>query len=191
MEAVPAMMNPFLIGEKVYLRPVERADAPLFIQWLNNPDVQLTTLRARPLNLQDEEEYVDRMRVSLTDVALLIVAQADDRPVGGTGLLQIDWRSRHACFGITIGDAADWGKGYGTEATRLIVDHAFATMNLNRVWLQVIEYNERGLRIYEKIGFKKEGLLRQEHYRKGRYWNTWLMAMLREDWDAGQRPPLQ
>jgi RimJ/RimL family protein N-acetyltransferase len=185
------MIHPFVIGDKVYLRPLERADGPLFVEWLNHPDIQRMTLRARPLNLQDEEEFVDRVRVSTSDVSLLIVARADDRPVGVLGLHQIDWRSRQAAFGITIGQAADWNQGYGSEATRLIVDHAFATMNLNRVWLQVIEYNERGIHVYEKIGFKKEGLLRQEHYREGRYWNTWLMAILREDWDsrrAGQLP---
>jgi RimJ/RimL family protein N-acetyltransferase len=178
------MITPFLIGDKVYLRPLERTDGPLFVQWLNHPDIQRTTMRARPLNLQDEEEYVDRVRVSPSDVSLLIVAKVDDRPVGGLALHHIDWRSRHAAFGIIIGSAADWNKGYGSEATRLIVDHAFATLNLNRVWLHVLEYNEPGIHVYEKIGFQKEGLLRQEYYREGRYWNTWLMAILRQDWEA-------
>lgn len=185
------MINPFAIGEKVYLRPMELADGPLCARWLNHPEIRRTTLRARPLNLQDEDEFIERMRVSTSDVAFVIVERASDRPVGGTGLHQIDWRSRHACFGLTIGDPADWGKGYGTEATRLLVDHAFETMNLHRVWLQVIEYNERGIRVYEKIGFKKEGLLREEHYREGRYWNTWLMAILRQDWDACRQTRLQ
>jgi UDP-4-amino-4,6-dideoxy-N-acetyl-beta-L-altrosamine N-acetyltransferase len=185
------MLNPFLIGDKVYLRPLERADAPLFVRWMNDPEIQRTTLRARPLNLQDEEEFIDRARANPNDVCFLIAARDDDHPVGGTALHNIDWRNRHACFGITIGNPADWNKGYGTEATRLIVDHAFATLNLNRVWLYVLEYNERGIHVYEKLGFKKEGLLRQEHYRQGRYWDTWLMALLRSDWDGRRADKIQ
>jgi RimJ/RimL family protein N-acetyltransferase len=185
------MKNAFLIGTKVYLRPLERADCPLFVEWMNNPQIQRTTLRDRPLNLQDEEEFVERVRKSTSDVGLLIVAKDGDTPVGGTALHQIDWRNRHAAFGITIGDPQHWGKGYGTDATRLMVDHAFATLNLNRVWLYVLEYNERGIRCYDRVGFKKEGRLRQEHYREGRYWDTWLMAILREDWDARRSRAVQ
>jgi [ribosomal protein S5]-alanine N-acetyltransferase len=180
------MQNPFLIGETIYLRPLEQEDAPLFVRWLNHPDIQSTTLRARPLNLQDEEEFIDRMRQSNEDVALVIVAKEGDIPLGGTALIKTDWRCRSTEFGISIGESELWGQGYGTEATRLMAHYAFATLNLNRVWLQVLEYNERAIRCYEKVGFKKEGLLRQEHYRHGRYWNTYLMAMLREEW-SGQK----
>jgi len=176
--------NPFIIGEKVYLRALERSDGPLFVQWLNHPEIQQTTIHYRPLNLQDEDDFVDRMRASANDVGLVIVARDTDMPVGVTALHQIDWRNRYASFGITIGESANWGKGYGAEATRLMVQHAFATLNLNRVWLYVLEYNERGIRCYERLGFKKEGLLRQEHYRNGRYWDTWMMAILREEWDC-------
>ena len=80
------MKNPFLIGTKVYLRPLERSDGPLFVEWLNNPQIQRTTLRDRPLNVQDEEEFIDRVRKNPNDVALLIVTQDTDTPVGGTAL---------------------------------------------------------------------------------------------------------
>jgi [ribosomal protein S5]-alanine N-acetyltransferase len=123
--------------------------------------------------------------------ASVIVTRAEDRAVGGTGFHQIDWRSRHASFGVAIGDSENWGKGYGTDATRLMVHYAFATLNLNRVWLLVLEYNERGIRCYEKVGFRKEGLLRQEHFREGRYWDTYLMAILRDDWLNQRKPALQ
>jgi len=183
--------NPFLIGEQVYLRPIELEDRGHLVQWLNHPEIQRLTLRARPLNLDDETDYIQGLRQSQTDIALLIAARTDDTPLGCTGLHQIDWRSRHAAFGITVGPAQHWGKGYGTEATRLMVQYAFDTLNLNRVWLHVLEYNERGIRCYEKVGFKKEGLLRQEHFRDGRYWDTHLLAILRDEWLAHRRGDVQ
>ncbi len=93
----------------------------------------------------------------------------------------ISW-CRRASFGILIGDKAAWGKGYGSEATRLMLRHAFETLNLNRVWLHVYEYNQRGIRAYEKVGFRREGVLRQDTFRDGRYWDTIAMAVLREEW---------
>jgi RimJ/RimL family protein N-acetyltransferase len=77
-----------------------------------------------------------------------------------------------------------WGKGHGTEATRLVLGHAFDTLNLNRVWLHVYEYNEAGLRLYQKVGFRTEGRLREDNVRDGRYRDTLVMAVLREEWRA-------
>jgi RimJ/RimL family protein N-acetyltransferase len=176
------MINPYLIGTRVYLRPLEREDAPVFMAWLNDPEVTRTLVARRPINRRAEEEFIDQLTHSDDRISLGIALRQGDRLIGGTGLHQIDWRNRHAGFGITVGDKAEWGKGYGSEATRLIVGHAFATLNLNRVWLHVYEYNERALRTYEKLGFKREGVLRQDNFREGRYWDTIVMAVLREEW---------
>jgi RimJ/RimL family protein N-acetyltransferase len=180
------MKNPYLIGSQIYLRAVEMSDGPTIVPWINSPAVSRTILHRRPLNLRAEEEFLERISKSENDLVLGIALKADDQLIGATAFHQIDLRNRHACFGLTIGIPEAWGKGYGTEATRLMVDHAFETMNLNRVWLQVFEYNVRAFRIYEKIGFKKEGVLRQENYREGRYWDTFVMAILRQEWEAGR-----
>jgi RimJ/RimL family protein N-acetyltransferase len=178
------MQNPFLIGTKIYLRPVEREDARQCVAWFNHPEITRTLLTHRPINLRAEEQFIDKALQNERDLVLGIATLASDRLIGVTGLKDIDYRNRHAGFGITIGEKEEWGKGYGTEATRLVVAHAFETLNLNRVWLHVYEYNERGIRSYEKVGFQKEGILRQETYREGRYWDTIVMAILREEWDA-------
>ena len=94
----------------------------------------------------------------------------------------VDLRNRHAALGLLVGDRASWGQGYGTEATRLLVRDAFETWNLNRVWLHVYEFNERALHIYQKVGFRTEGRLRQETFRAGHYWDTLVMGLLREEW---------
>jgi RimJ/RimL family protein N-acetyltransferase len=175
------MKNAFLIGTKIYLRPLEREDAKQCASWFNHPEITRTLLIYRPVNLRFEEEFIDKALQSEHDLVLGIALQDSDRLIGGTGLHRIDFKDRHASFGITIGEKEEWGKGYGTEATRLMVQYAFETLNLNRVWLHVYEYNQRGMRVYEKIGFQKEGVLRQDTYREGRYWDTIVMAILREE----------
>ncbi len=178
------MKNPFLIGQKVYLRPLEREDAPRVTPWFNLPDVRRTLLRHRPINLRSEEEFIDKAYQGEHDVMLGIELRSVEQLVGVTGLHAIDFKDRHAGFGIVVGEPEQWGKGYGTEATALIVGYAFDTLNLNRVWLHVYEDNERGIRAYRKVGFREEGRLRQHAYHDGRYWDTVTMGILREEWDA-------
>jgi [ribosomal protein S5]-alanine N-acetyltransferase len=178
------VQNPFLIGPTVYLRPLERGDAPTLVAWFNDPEVTRYLLQYRPMTLAAEEEFLRRTGESTTDLVLGIVVGQTGQFVGVTGLHQVDHRNRHASFGITLGEKGAWGQGYGTEATRLMVRHAFQTLNLNRVWLHVYEYNARGLRAYEKAGFRVEGRLRQDTFRDGRYWDTFVMGILRDDWKA-------
>jgi RimJ/RimL family protein N-acetyltransferase len=120
---------------------------------------------------------------------LAIALRESDKLIGGTGLHDLDWTNRHSGFGIFIGDKEEWGKGYGTQATQLVIDFAFARLNLHRVWLHVYEYNERGIRAYEKVGFQKEGILRQSRYFDGKYWDTIVMSILRPEWEARRVNP--
>jgi UDP-4-amino-4,6-dideoxy-N-acetyl-beta-L-altrosamine N-acetyltransferase len=177
-----AMRIPFLIGSTTYLRPLEREDAAIILPWVNDPEVTRHLLLHRPINLRAEEDYIDRLYQSEQDVYLGIAIRKDDRLIGGCALHRIDAKNRSTSFGIFLGDKDSWGRGHGTEATRLLVGYAFETLNLNRVWLHVFEDNAGAIRCYEKVGFQREGLLRQDYFRAGRYWNTVVMGILREEW---------
>ena len=114
------MENALVAGSKVYLRPVEPADAPTLVPWFNDPEVIANTSRYRPVTRQDEEEFFEAMRKSTHDVLFGIALAADDRLVGVTGLHDIHARCRHAEMGIRVGDKAMWGQGVGSEASALI-----------------------------------------------------------------------
>jgi RimJ/RimL family protein N-acetyltransferase len=183
------VQNAFLIGPTIYLRPLEAEDARIIAPWMNDQQVIRSTRQYRPMTLAREQEFLASLNTREDQLTLGIVPRASGELIGVTGLHQIDFHSRHAAFGIIIGVPETWGKGYGTEATRLVVEHAFMTVNLNRVWLHVYEYNERGLRAYEKAGFRREGRLRQEMFRDGRYWDTIVMGLLRDEWLAARPQP--
>ncbi len=178
------MKNPFLIGDKIYLRPLEFSDTTSMAAWMNDHDVTRTLQMFRPMNEESERAFVERVTRSDTEIALGIVTRSADRFIGTAGLMQIHWRERQACFGISIGDKSCWGRGYGTEATRLVTGYAFETLNLNRVWLHVYDFNHAGIRAYERVGFRREGVLRQGAFREGKYHDVHVMAMLREDWTS-------
>lgn len=180
------MKNPFLIGPRVYLRSLEVEDAPLFTEWLNDPEVRRFLDRLTPISLHNERLWIEKQENEPSALGLSIVKKDGDELLGGAGLRNIDAVNRHAQFGIFIGRKEAWSQGFGSEATRLILDHAFATLNLNRVALQVYEFNSRARKTYEKVGFVLEGTMRQERYRDGRYWDTHVMSILRDDWIAGK-----
>lgn len=109
-------------------------------------------------------------------------ALADDRLIGEIVLDVVNWPGRDAFVGLSIGRREDWGKGYGTEMMRLLLQFAFMEVNLRRVSLAVFEYNPRAIRSYEKAGFRHEGRIRQFLNKEGRRWDMLCMSVLREEW---------
>ena len=175
------MQNPHVIGERIYLRPVERTDGPLFASWFNDPEVTEQLALRWPVNLDFEDHFIASLGKNEHKIVLGIALKQDDRLIGNTGLEDIDYVNRHCVFGIAIGVKEEWGKGYGTEATRLVCRYAFVRLNLNRVALNVYETNTRGLRAYEKVGFRREGVLRQAHWADDRFVDTIVMGLLRTE----------
>ena len=177
----------FLTGTTIALRALERADAAAILPLVNDQRVIQHLLINRPTSIAAEEAFIEAVSRSETDLVFGICDRATGALIGVTGLHRIDHKNRHAMFGIFIGDARWRGKGRGTEATAMIAGYAFDTLNLNRVWLHVYEDNTRAIRAYQKVGFRKEGLLRQDSYRRGRYWNTVVMGLLRKERKTARR----
>ncbi len=183
------MINPFLVGDKVYLRSLEPSDAAAMVGWINDADVRRTIGTHRPANEQSERDFIERATRSADEIGFAIIARKDDRFVGTAGLMRIDWRARHACFGISIGDRTRWNLGYGTDVTRLVTGYGFDTLNLHRVWLQVFDINPAGIKVYERVGYRHEGAFREAVFRDGRYCDVINMAVLRSEWTARYGEP--
>lgn len=107
---------------------------------------------------------------------------ADDRLIGEMVLDIVNWTGRDAFVGLSIGERENWGRGYGTEMMKLLLQFAFMEVNLRRVTLTVFEYNPRAIRSYEKCGFRHEGRIRQFLNKEGRRWDMLFMGILREEW---------
>ena len=176
------MQTPFFLGPRLYFRPLEREDAPRLAAFVNHPEARRLLLVHRPMSVGQEVAFVEGLASRPHDIIFGIVLRDGDRLIGTTGLHELDFRNRRAVFGLQIGELSEWGKGYGTEATRMAVDYAFGTLNLNRVELQVLENNTAGIRVYEKVGFRREGVLRQHIHVDGAYVNTLVMGILRSEW---------
>lgn len=183
------MQTPFLVGPRLYFRPLERADARQLVTFLNDPGVRRTLLFHRPMGVGQEEGFLEALGKDEHQVVLGIARHNHADLIGTVGLHKLDFRSRHAEFGLVIGERSAWGQGFGTEATRMMLDYGFGTLNLNRIWLQVYASHASAIRVYEKAGFRKEGVQRQQHFADGRYEDGVLMGILRSEWTPLLAPP--
>ena len=171
-------------SDRLTLKPISEKDVDHVMTWVNNPSVigNIATLSGEDFTREQELAYIKRMQESPDDQVFSI--WAGDRYIGQTGIHQIYQRSRIGRLAIVIATQGEMGKGYGSEAIKLVLDHAFSPtgMNLHKVWLIVFEGNTRSLRTYKRIGFVKEGVLREEYYHEGSYHNMIRMSILAQEW---------
>lgn len=178
------MKAPFMVGKQIYLRSLERTDLAAMVEWINDHEVtRLLFMGDRPANLELLEEQWEQEQRSQTEVVFAVCDKEDDSFIGRTGLYSINWIMRTAEFRIFLGNKAYWNRGIGTECTKLMVVYGFEKLNLNRIWLGVNADNIGGVRAYEKAGFVREGILRQEQYRNFRYYDVIRMSMLRSEYE--------
>jgi RimJ/RimL family protein N-acetyltransferase len=176
---------PFLRGRASDLVALTRDDLALYRRWLDDPRVtEFLEMGARPTRDADCEAFWRLAGEAEDAIVFAIAERKGGRTVGTCGLYLIQWLARRAQFNILIGEPAAWDKGYGSEAARLILDYAFDVLNLNSVQLGVNADNARAVRSYEKVGFVREGVRRQFVYRNGRYYDSVMMSVLRDEYRA-------
>jgi len=173
-------------GEMIRLRPIEREDLPRFVRWFRDPEVRRHLGAYLPFSLVQEERWFERTleQIERGESVLLAIETSEGVHIGNIGLHRINWKDRNAELGIMIGEKEYWDQGYGTDAIRTLLRVAFDEMNLHRVYLRVDADNRRGIRCYEKSGFRQEGTLRDAVFREGTYHDQWLMSVLRPEWEG-------
>ena len=170
----------------VYLRPAERSDLPLFVRWFNDTRTSRTLAVVAPMSIPSEEGWFERTLAAQgrDGYHFTICLLADDRPIGTIGLFDLDLRNGNAGLGISIGDPADTNHGFGSDALRALVGWAFDMLRLERVWLDVYDFNPRARLVYERVGFVHEGTQRHAIFRHGRFADVHRMAVLAGEWRA-------
>lgn len=169
-----------LIGDNIYLSPRSAEDAETFTEWLN--DFETTDYLGRSGTLttrEGERNYLESN--SSPEATFVIVTIKENKMIGTVSLEKINSINRTATLGIFIGDKDYRNKGYGTEAIKLILDYGFNYLNLNNIKLDLMEFNERALKCYEKCGFKEYGRRRKCKFINGKFYDSISMDILSEE----------
>ena len=174
-----------LPGDLVVLRRHVADNVRAFQRWYADPAVvRLTRYQDSPMRPEEIERFFAARALGPDSLAMAIHVRDDDRLIGTCALSQLDADNGSALFHITVGEKDAWGRGYGTEATRLLIDHAFGSLGLHRIGLSVFSFNERAIKAYRSVGFLVEGRAREAIWRDGRWWDEIAMSILSSDWEA-------
>ncbi len=171
-------------GEKVKLRAYKREDIPMAQEYLNDFETKKLLMPGipYPITLEEEQKWFEKQTAFGDTYNFAIETLEGEKYIGGCGINQLDWKNSVAVVGIFIGDKDYWGKGYGTDAMKVLVRFIFEQMNIHKVKLFVYSFNERAVKSYEKCGFVKEGVLRQEIFRDGKFHDEYIMGILKDEY---------
>ncbi|MFB5763720.1 GNAT family N-acetyltransferase [Paenibacillus medicaginis] len=177
-------------GKTVYLRPVREEDMASFYEAVCDEEIRYMTGTKKTFTMEQLYEHFERITKDETRHDFAICLVNDDTIIGDLSILEIDADNRKAFFRIALHNKLYFNKGYGTEAVRLAMEFSFENLKLNRLQLEVFSHNVRGVKAYEKAGFKKEGILRQSLLYNNQYFDEIIMGMLKQDYNklmAGER----
>lgn len=171
-------------GSRIRFTGKRPGDAEIMVKWEEDDFYPrlVDTDFARPNSVQAMAEQDAEESQDLSHVSFRIRTIDEDRLIGFAAIFNIEWNNRCATIALGIGDEKDRGQGYGTEALRLLLHYAFMELNLHRVGLDVIAYNEPAIRSYLRVGFKEEGRMREAVYREGHYYDRIMMGILKSEW---------
>jgi len=171
-------------GKKVRIREYRKEDISLKLSFINDWEVMhgLVADTPYPLTLHEEEKYFESISGTADTYRFAIESLEYKKFIGGCSVNDVDWKNSVATIGIFIGDKNYRGKGYGKDAMIVLLRFIFEQMNINKIRLIVYSFNQSAIKLYEKVGFKVEGVLRQEMYRDGKYHDKIAMGILREEY---------
>lgn len=172
-----------LSGKKCYLSPISMEDVERYTEWVNDPEIApFVMFTTSIIGLETERELLKKL--STSDVVFAIIEKDTNKAIGNCGLHNLNEINRHASYGIFIGEKTFWNQGIGLEATQLCLDFGFNILNLNSIDLEVVEYNCRGIRCYEKAGFKQVGLRRKSFFYAGKFHDVLIYDILAEEFGS-------
>ena len=170
----------FLRGDKIYLREIRASDINVnYYIWMNDPIVtQFLESRFYPNSIESLQEYVKQISNNPCEILLGLFRKIDNKHVGNIKIGNINWIHRVGDMGILIGEKECWGKGYATEAIKIMVDYAFNVLNLHKIIAGCYSPNQGSIKAFQKSGFEIEGTQKKHFFYKGKYIDAILLGVL-------------
>lgn len=174
-----------LEGELVRLREYKQEDVKLAYKYINDPEILLNLGFGipYPISLEKEQEWFDNQSKNKDTYNFAIESLEDVTYIGGCDIKWVYWKNSTVEVGIFIGNQQFRGKGYGTDAMKVLIDFLFNQANINRIQLSTYSFNQRAYKSFKKYGFKEEGRLRQRMFRHGKYHDEIIMGLLKEEYN--------
>ncbi|PEM51869.1 GNAT family N-acetyltransferase [Bacillus wiedmannii] len=171
-----------LESKRIYLRPLCQLDAPIILESTTDNEIRYMTGTKSTFSLEQIKTHIDHINNDSSRYDFAICLKSTEEMIGELSILDIDEENKRAVFRISMLSIALTGQGYGTEAITIVLKFVFEQLYLNRLQLEVFSHNLRGIRAYEKVGFVKEGTLRQSLFYNDTFSDEIIMAILKSDY---------
>jgi len=187
VEAPPP--RPMIRGERVWLRPIEPADIVADSAMAGDSEVGHFMGAKTPMSRAAAERFSTEIlsQIGETGYPYAICLLGEEQSIGTVFLRDVDKVNGSGVVGIFLGDRRYLGQGYGTDALNALVDFGFGELRLERIELEVFDFNARAIRSYVKAGFQTDAVLRHSRFHRGSYHDVHIMSILRDDWLALSR----
>lgn len=172
-----------LKSDRIYLRSLEELDAQKFLNSTEDQELRYMTGTRGSFTLEQIQQHIKSSREDPSRYDFAICLNENDHMIGELSISDIDEDNRKAGFRISMNAIELTGKGFGSEATQLVLKFVFEKLQLNRLQLEVFSHNKRGIRAYEKVGFKKEGVLRESLYYNENYSDEIIMSIIKKEYE--------
>ncbi|WP_200804916.1 GNAT family N-acetyltransferase [Anaerosalibacter sp. Marseille-P3206] len=172
------------MGKKVYLKAIEREDLPYLMNWRNRPDFRKYFREYREINSDMQEKWYENKVINDNSTIMFSIKDIENNQLlGCCGLCYINWIHRYADLSLYIGWNNEYidNKGYALEACELLFNYAFNELNLNKIWTEIYEFDNKKKKLYESMGFKVDGILRQNYFYDGKWWNSYILSLLKDE----------
>jgi RimJ/RimL family protein N-acetyltransferase len=172
-------------GKNVGLRAVEKEDLSFLRDWRNITNFRKHFREVRELSLTDQEAWFEHLQQTKhINYMFTIVDLNTNNPLGAAGLLYVNWVIRSGDVSFYIGDQEKYlgNDDVALEAAKLLIDYGFKNLNLNKLWMELYEFDNQKIEFFTKnYGFKKDGLLRDNCFEDGKYWNSHIISLLKSE----------
>ena len=182
------ILSNILCAARVRLTALNTSDPPTLARWYENTEFSrmFDALPARPKTEPELVQWLEGLHKDKNGFTFAIRPLDDDTLLGTVELDGVLWAHGVSGFGIAIGDRANWGKGYGSEASQLALTFGFDELNLHRITATAFSYNTRSIALLEKLGFRREGAFREFLQRDGKRHDMLLYGLLNREWRAAR-----
>lgn len=170
-------------GKLTLLTGIEIADAVNYHRWINDEATNHYRGLHHPQAYEHALAFIEAIQNPTDREVSFMVRTLDGKSIGLIGIRKMCVRSRRGEIWIYLGERSEWRKGYGSDAMNALIAYGFHSLNLNRIWLEMDPGYPGLIKMYNDLGFVREGTLRKDHYRHGEYRDAAIFGLLRDEWE--------
>ncbi len=171
-------------GNTVFLSHIKSSDLNLILTWRNNPKLRKYFREVKEINSYEQKKWLKKVSQKDADEVFFGIRKKNsDDLLGVCGLNYINWINRNCQFSLYIGIETLYidKNGWADEATKLLINYGFKTLNLNKIFVEVYEYDTQKIDLLKINKFKIEGALKEHIFKNGQYYTSYIYSLLSKD----------